>query len=206
MINNINKACKKHGVLTEDQIHNKGKSKTGKQYYGCKLCKKEAAKKYTENNYEKIKIKLAEYHQKRKLKPEFKIKKKKWMHDYQKRQRLLNPEKIRKKDRENKKIWTNKHIDRIKKEFKSYIDDLHPYYVKAYLKKHYGFDNPSDELVHAKATLMLLKREIMKLNVNMGRNKYVAKTRKYKIRNTSGDTERKIIEGTTQDFIKRKNN
>lgn len=201
----LTKICKKHGELSHEFIHPKGKSKTGKQYYGCLLCKRETAKKYHKNNLENVKLSSAKYHQKRKLTQEFKDKKKKWMHDYQKRKRLLQTDKVRKKDREYKKLWSDRHREKINTDFKQMRDNLHPMYVKWYLKSYYGFDDPSDNLVHAKATIMLLKREIMKINVTQGKNKYVSKTRKYKRGTTSWNNEKIIIEGSTEDFITRKN-
>lgn len=200
----IVKTCKKHGELTIDQVHLKGKSNSGKQYYGCNQCKSENAKRFYKHHIDEIKVKSAEYHQERKLKPDFKQKKKKWMHDYDARKRLLYPDKVREKDRKDKKRWSDKHRDKINKEFKEMRDNLHPMYVRAYLKNHYGFDDPSDKLVHAKATIMLLKREIMKVNVGMGKKKYVSKTGRYKRGHASKDSESRIISGSTKDFIKSK--
>lgn len=199
------KICKKHGKLKENQIHVKGKNKHGNPYYACNFCKKENAKKYYKNNFDNIKIKSADYHQKRKLDPEFKYKKRKWMHDYQKRKRLNEPDQVREKDRKNKLIWSARHREKINKSFQEMRNNLHPMYVKNYLKTHYGFSNPNDEIIHAKATLMLLRREIMKINFNQGRNKYVAKTRKYKRGTPCKFSEKTIIEGSTQEFVQSKN-
>ncbi len=197
----IMKLCKKHGKLTLDQVHPKGKSLSGKQYYGCNLCKKINAKKFYENNFESIRLSNSKYHQKRKSTKEFKEKKKKWMHDYQKRRRLLRGDELREKNRKQKLKWSKLNREKLKMKMREMSANLHPSYVKSYLKVHYGFENPTNELIHAKATIMLLKREIMKINVNQGKNKYVAKTRKYKRGSASRDAEQSILEGSTEDFI-----
>lgn len=195
------KTCKKHGKLTANLVHQKGKSHTsGNPYYGCNLCKKEQAKKYNENNSEIIKKKRYEYDQKRKLKEEFIVKKKKWMHDYQKRKRKNKPNEVRKKDREYKRIYVKRHREKINQRMKDMITNLHPCYVRNVLKYQYGFDNPSDDLVDCKSSLMLLRREIMKINFNQGKNKYVSKTGKGQRRYQNKHAEDRIIKGSTQNF------
>ena len=198
----IVKICKKHGNLTKDLIHPKGKSKTGKQYYGCILCKREVAMRYIANNPENVKKQAANRHQKRKLKPDFKEKKKKWMHDYYERRLIRDKEGLRAKNRREKKRYYKRHTQIILERMKNITANLHPSYVRAYLKKHYGFENPSHALIDCKSVLMLLRREIIKNNIVGGKNKYVVKTKKYPRRIQTEDAESRIIKGSTENFKK----
>lgn len=199
----IVKKCKTHGDLTEKEIHQKGKSPTGKQYYGCLHCKRVAQVKYRDIYPDKVKEQNYKRNQARKNNPEWRDKKRKWERDYQARKRITRPEEVRLKDREyKKKIYPEKR-QKILEQHKIMRDNLMFSYVKNCLKKN-GFEDPQNELIHAKANIMLLKREIMIQNVNKGKNKYVKKTGQRKRGYPNRDAERKIIEGSTENFIKRK--
>jgi hypothetical protein len=204
MNNEIIKKCKKHGGLTQDQIHPKGKIKTGKQYYGCKLCKKVVAKKYYTSHPEKIKEDHYNRYQKIKFDPEWRKKKKVWMANYYKR--LIKDDnrriKFKERNRLEKVLFYKNHREKLIKTQREMSDNLHPSYVKHYLKKHYGFENPSDELIKAKSAIMLLRREIMVINTNKGKNKYVKKTRKYPRNRQDKISERRIIGEEEENFKK----
>ena len=198
----IIKVCKKHGELASHEVYPKDKKPNGDRYYGCLYCKRDNAKNYYQNNLESIKEKKVTYDKKRKSHPAFKDKKKKWMHSYQKNRRINRGDELRAKERIWKRNWVEKNYDKVKYQQADYKRNLRYGYVKAFLKNHFGFENPNDDLVFAKATLMMLKREIMKLNVANGKNKYVRKTKKYKRNHQSENAERIIIEGSTEDFKK----
>lgn len=193
IVSDIIKVCKKHGELTKDQIHPKGKSKTGKQYYGCLLCKRIISKKFHTNNPESVKKSQHNYDQRKKDNPEWQQKRKVWMYNYQKRRRIILGDKLRAKEIEWKRTYYKKHREMLVEKYREMSINLDKSYVKSYLKRYYGFENPPNELVNAKAILMMLKREIMIINCNMGRNKYVAKTKKYRRRIQSEDAERNIL-------------
>ncbi len=201
-MNNIVKFCKKHGNLKKDSAHHKGKSITGKQYWGCNLCKHENAINYYNKNIVKIKEKAATYHQKRKTSSTFKIKKKKWMHDYQKRRRNERGDELREKELIIKRNYYKRNRESILERQKQHTANLAMHYVRYHLKKNLGFENPSDDLVKTKALLMLLKREIMNVNYNLGKNKYVKKTKRYKNKSATTMAERRIL-GITQETIKK---
>ena len=203
-MNEIVKICKKHGELTKDQVHPKGKSKVGKQYYGCKLCKKIVAKKYNISHQDQIKENHHNYHQKRKLDPAWKAKKKVWQAGYYNRviQDENRKNKFKERNKMEKRKFYKRHTDKLINCQQKMRDNLHPSYVKYILKRHYGFENPSDELVSAKSAIMLLRREIMIINVNRGKHKYVKKTRRYTRSRVDEISERRIL-GTEEENIKK---
>lgn len=191
-MNSIIKICKKHGSLTIDQVRQKGKSPNGQPYYQCLYCKSENAKNYRKNNLDTIKEKQYVYDNNKKNNTEWREKRKSWIKDYQKRRRNdpKRREEFLQKQLEHKRKYFEKNHDSILERQRDNSYNLKMHYVRWYLKKHYGFENPPNELIEAKAELMRLRREIMIINVNRGKNKYVSKTKKYRRGYERKDDER----------------
>lgn len=199
----IIKSCKIHGLLTEIDVHPKGKSTTGKQYYGCKHCKKIASSKYISTNPEAVKIQRHNHHQNRKNNPEWREKKKKREREYQARRRKKEPELMKLKNKEYKRKSYVKLRDKILLMHKNMRDNLFFSYVKNVLNKS-GFENPCNELIHAKANILLLKREIFLQNSERGKKTNVRQTRARKRGYPNDDARRNILDEATENFIKRK--